>query len=741
MKSLTRKILLTVSGIVLAAALAVGLALAFTGSGTTFAASASGFDVGDNNYSSFGSAWSAAESGTDEYTSTIVLNQNVSPTSTYKVKEGENVILDLNGYSINIKSKGKLVDVYGTFTLKDNTATAGKYTGSSKVGVYSSSNGYMTVYEADDGTGTDTLCKYYYTSGAIYGASSSSDSAGVVMAYNGGVINMDGGSIVSNKYTPSNINTSQTATVYADTDSYFNMTGGSVSGNTTTNSVTIYLKGSGTLDGGVISGNTDDNDGTVYAGTALEIGGTIISGNTAQCGGGVAAVCDVVMNSGEICCNTTTGSGLFGSGAGIYILSGNLYMYGGTIHDNNVTSSSYGGGAIFAYGSSSTRYVVDISGGDIYGNYAVENGGGILSYYCDVILREDAKIRKNESRFGAGVYTANASPYATFTMYGGEISDNKANQSGGASYCYGTTTVYGGLVSGNTAVTGGGAFYVRTQPFAIYGGTFTGNSTSGTSTSTGGGVIYTADSSSVVTVTGGVFTDNYSAGYGGAMSFYTGSASLSGIVVTDNSAGKYAGGIYVRSNATVSFSGDVCVRSNYVGETRENVFLDSSATVTLSGALGSGSYVGVYISSSSQTQVTKAESGTSYYLEALRYFHSDVLFDGRYLGYGDSYIELKSGSDVVARVDSPSSATSSFYTSFSDALDAAEATSASGAGTAVLLKTFNVPSYSGDAWYEVGASYFLTLDLNGYDMVLDSESVRAFAVSGSLTLTDSWEEY
>ncbi|MCD8205020.1 MAG: hypothetical protein LUD29_00185 [Clostridia bacterium] len=702
----------------------------------TLAASGVGFDVGDAYFTSFDEAWAAGVSNS-EGGDAIVLNEPVTLTEPLELKEGEYATIDLNGYTIDISAAGTLADVSGTLTLTDSSATEGIYTGSLSEGVHSYQYGYTTVYLAS-AEGLDDNVKYYYTSGAVTGGSSSdSGDCGAVHVEDGGVFSMWGGSIVGNKFYNS--------VVYVECGGEFSMSGGSVSGNTVTNFGAAYIEGEGSFTGGVMAHNANSGmGGAIYAASSsvVTIDGAVISTNTAKGGGGIYSdEATVYIKEGEVCFNSTTSTATAGSGGGMYQQYGVTYIYGGSIHDNTTASTGHGGGAIYCLGSSSKSAAVYMYGGDIYSNTVPENGGGLMLYRADFIMY-DGSIRGNTANFGGAVYTANATPYATFTMYGGTVSNNTARCTGGASYCYGPTTMYGGTVSNNTAGDeGAGAFHVRKQPFAMHGGEIIGNSTAGTSSSMGGGAICSPDSSASIVIDGGLIDGNYSAGYGGALCLYGGTAHLSDVTITNNTAAKYGGGIY--DKGTLYVSGGVYVRDNYVGSTRSNLFLDSSVRFSFSGALTEGAYLGIYLYSASQTLISASESGTSYYVGSLRYCHSDKLYESQYIGYGDGCLELKSLGSYVARVDMPSSDTSSFYTSLSSALDAAMTTSASSAGTAVLLTSQTLSSYtiSDGGWYVVPASYYLTFDLNGYNLVLSSSVPRAFYVQGHLTITDSWEEY
>jgi len=131
----------------------------------------------------------------------------------------------------------------------------------------------------------------------------------------------------------------------------FNMTGGTISGNTTSNTgAGVYITGSATFDmtGGVISGNTAaGNGGGVFIDSgALNMSGGVISGNTAG-----------------------------GNGAGVLINNGSLNISGGAISGNMAGGN---GGGVYIAGTSSIN---NMTGGAISGNTATNNGGGV--YYAN----------------------------------------------------------------------------------------------------------------------------------------------------------------------------------------------------------------------------------------------------------------------------------------------------------------------------------------------------------------------
>ena len=115
-----------------------------------------------------------------------------------------------------------------------------------------------------------------------------------------------------------------------------------------------------------------------------------------------------------------------------------------------------GRGVDIGYGSSSTTATFNLWGGSITGNVCNNSGGGVVVYS------------------------------GTFNMYGGKITDNTAglkkengNGAGGGVYVdmRGTFNLYRGEISENTAVLqgGGGVYVYNTGEFTMYDGTITRN--------------------------------------------------------------------------------------------------------------------------------------------------------------------------------------------------------------------------------------------------------------------------
>jgi hypothetical protein len=136
----------------------------------------------------------------------------------------------------------------------------------------------------------------------------------------------------------------------------------------------VYVSfGTFTMTGGTISGNTSSSGSSSYGG-GVYVGGTFtmqdgtISGNTSSSyGGGVYVDGIFTMQGGTISGNTS------GSGGGVYV-DGTFTMQGGTISGNSATTyssyySGYGGG-VYVNGTNST---FTKTGGTIYGDTDTTN--------------------------------------------------------------------------------------------------------------------------------------------------------------------------------------------------------------------------------------------------------------------------------------------------------------------------------------------------------------------------------
>jgi hypothetical protein len=140
-----------------------------------------------------------------------------------------------------------------------------------------------------------------------------------------------------------------------------------------------------------------------------------------------------------------------------------------------------------------------ISGNDV-ALVRVESSG-------ELVMEADSLISGNTNtsttNYGGGVYVYGNG--AKFTMNGGTISDNEANNGGGVYKDFGGFDMNGGVISNNEAATNGGGVYVSTMGyFVMSGGTISGNTAA-----TNGGGVYITNALAAFDKTGGViYGDN-----------------------------------------------------------------------------------------------------------------------------------------------------------------------------------------------------------------------------------------
>jgi hypothetical protein len=256
------------------------------------------------------------------------------------------------------------------------------------------------------------------------------------------------------------------------------------------NAVTGYSGGGVYVDGGtlimnsgIISHNEAYYDGggvNLASGTFTMYGGTI-SGNEAVMGGGVNAESPFTMHGGTISANEAV---VIGGEVMVNTLNGEFTMKGGTISGNEATGS--GGGVSVNYG------MVTMENGSVSHNKAAIGGGVYLygdDTNNGRLIMSGGTISDNEatstSGMGGGGVLVEAN--STFTMSGGSVSHNKAagTSNGGGVYVRehpsfplysGKFIMDGGTISGNTAGgSGGGVYVVPNAVFTYTGGTVSGN--------------------------------------------------------------------------------------------------------------------------------------------------------------------------------------------------------------------------------------------------------------------------
>lgn len=239
---------------------------------------------------------------------------------------------------------------------------------------------------------------------------------------------------------------------------------------------------------------------------------------------------------------------------------------GGTIKG---ATSGWGGACIYLYNST-----LDIFGGKITSGKVSGNGGG------GAIALDDSKCVVN--------------------MYGGEISGNNGNKSGGAIFLNsadkkgGTVNIYGGLIANNKAQNGGVIYSSCGGTVNLVGGTITGNN----ATNGNGGVINM--SGGTITISGTKLINNTASQYGGAVYLYNGvTATMTGGEISNNKAGSEGGAVHVFGTSTFNLSGGKITGNSSVDGgaiylNREPSVLNMTGGV-ISGNTATGNGGGVYI--------------------------------------------------------------------------------------------------------------------------------------------------
>ena len=215
------------------------------------------------------------------------------------------------------------------------------------------------------------------------------------------------------------------------------MTGGTVEGNTATNTGGGITFGSGTvssIQGGTVSGNkvtgtTDGGGGLrLFGGTTLNLSGGEIRGNTAvKTGGGVTVGGTLNMSGGSITGNTVTnrigGQNLDGSGGGVRLYAGSsMTASGGSISGN---SAWFGGGVkTDATYQTSPTSIFTLSGATVSGNKALDNNVGGGFWNDGKLTIQSGSVTGNSARDGGGVWNTKVSSYS---KTGGDVSGNTPN--------------------------------------------------------------------------------------------------------------------------------------------------------------------------------------------------------------------------------------------------------------------------------------------------------------------------
>jgi len=321
----------------------------------------------------------------------------------------------------------------------------------------------------------------------------------------------------------------------------------------------------------------------------------------------------------------------------------------------------------------------------------------------------------NTTKEGGGVFI---DQNATFTMEGGSITDCITNSQGGGVNVNGTFNMTGGTISGCTAPNGagGGVKVSNKGTFNMTGGTISG--------CTGRGVF--VDIGATFTMSGSARIDGCTNFSGGGVYVNGGTFTMEGGTITGCTAtigtddAQGGGGVYVYGG-TFNVSGSPVISGNKKGDKTNNVTLNGSKTITVTGALTDGAEIRV----NADKGVAFAKKEGSYNITDtdLAKFHSDK------------------DSSLVAAEDSDGSV--KFFTPW-EALQVKFNNASTGAGSPTRITlTGDVTADEGDTALVIPAGRYVTLNLNGHtiDRGLTNENAKdagnVITVNGNLTLTDS----
>ncbi len=177
----------------------------------------------------------------------------------------------------------------------------------------------------------------------------------------------------------------------------------------------------------------------------------------------------------------------------------------------------------------------------------------------------------------------------TFTMYGGIIENNHSvTDAGGVAVVGGTMNIYGGTIRDNTADNNGGGIWTNINGFII-----SGNSVIENNTAVKGGGVYYGSSSNTMTISDSArISGNTATGNGGGIYFDSkGTLVMNGGSITGNTATGDGGGVYFGGD-TFIISGNIDISGNKKESADNNVYLPTNKYINITGEL-TGSKIGV----------------------------------------------------------------------------------------------------------------------------------------------------
>jgi parallel beta-helix repeat protein len=287
-----------------------------------------------------------------------------------------------------------------------------------------------------------------------------------------------------------------------------------------------------------IEGNTISQDSASYGGgiscteSSPIIQENTINGNAALYGGGI--FCD--ESSPDVTNNTIADNiAEDGYGGGIHCSSSDPDIVGNSVTGN---TSEYGG-AVYCTHSSPL-----IEGNTITGNSASSNGGGIsCCSYSSPIINENTitanGTQRSGSLYGGGIYCSHSYP----TITGNEINENTATHGGGLCLCD-SMLVENNIIMWNTAEWYGGGIYGGGSFSLVKGNIIAGNVQ--TDSHAGGAGISCSGSP---TIEGNLILNNSGSGEGGGIRCTSNAAPIINENVISGNSSVRGGGLFLKSSS------------------------------------------------------------------------------------------------------------------------------------------------------------------------------------------------
>ena len=236
-------------------------------------------------------------------------------------------------------------------------------------------------------------------------------------------------------------------------------------------------------------------------------------------------------------------------------------------------------GFTFTFSSDAVPITVTIIGrGKTIGLKSAETGSLLSIAGEQTVVLQNVNLQGHSSNNTPLVYVEGA-----FTMNGGSISGNTANDGGVYVVGSGIFTMNSGIISGNTANSGGGGVYVHgsNTTFTMNGGSISGNTVTGSNS--GGGVCVMSGATS--TMNGGTISGNTSTGNvttsGGGVYVNTGTFTMNSGSISGNSTNNNGGGVHMNTGTFTMNNGTIS--GNTANNRGAGVYGDNNATFTITG--------------------------------------------------------------------------------------------------------------------------------------------------------------